>query len=103
MTAGLRPPSWIFEHSKIAAYSPCGSEVKILKLQVALVGLKWSTKFQKDWSDGLKDIAFTKIQDGGKPPSCFLVVELVFIVFLDPENPSVESNIVSLSCIQAEI
>jgi hypothetical protein len=46
---------------------------KNLKLQVvALVGLKWPTKFQKDRSNGLKVIAITKIQDGRRPAAAIL-------------------------------
>jgi hypothetical protein len=59
MAAGLRPPSWIF--------------LKILKLQViALVGLKWPTKFKKDRSNGLKVMIFSKIQDGRRPAAAIL-------------------------------
>jgi hypothetical protein len=59
VAAGLLPPSRIF--------------LKILKLQlIALVGLKSPTKFQKDRSNGLKVMIFSKIQDGRWPAAAIL-------------------------------
>jgi hypothetical protein len=55
MAAGLRPPSWIIEILKVAGNSPCWSEV-----------VRY-TKFQKDRSNGLKVMRFSKIQDGRRP------------------------------------
>jgi hypothetical protein len=54
----------------------CGRHLgffEILKLEVvALGGLKWPTKFQKERSNGLKVIIFSKIQDGRRPATAIL-------------------------------
>jgi hypothetical protein len=39
---------------------------------LAFVGPKWYTKFQKDWSNGLKVIVITKLQDGRRPAAAIL-------------------------------
>jgi hypothetical protein len=58
MAAGPRPPSWT---------------LKFFKLQVvALVGLKWPSKFQKDRLNGLKVMRFSKIQDGRRRAAAIL-------------------------------
>jgi hypothetical protein len=59
MAAGLLPPFRIF--------------FKIFKLQlVTVVGLKWPTKFQKNRSNGVKVMIFSKIQDGRRPAAAIL-------------------------------
>jgi hypothetical protein len=54
----------------------CGRHLEFVeKYKVAvlvLVGPKWYTKFQKDWSNGLKVIAIKKIQDGRRPAAANL-------------------------------